>query len=498
MLTYQDFLEVGDNPEAIADFISDVIAEHEASEKFKIGQIAGEFYRGEDRYIAELKKMIYDIDGNAKEDTYTPDRKCTANWYFYFTVQLVSHLLGNGISFSNEGVKKKLGGNKFDSVLQMCLTWAANDGEAYGLVTENGVKPLCYGSDVTEPRCAVLLDEYTSNIGAGVEYWKLDPDSPRIAVLYTQKGKMTFREFDDKNSKSGRAFQLVKDLEPYSNGITVSNKMQGEYFSGVAEYPRVPIVRLNFINKQSNIKNRVETLFNYDLTLSNLINTVNNNVVYWVVSNAAAMDEDDDMRFIASVIRKKMVHVEDGQSAEPHQINIQYQAHESALMQLEQRLITDFMAIDTKSLRSGAITTVEINQSYDAIEKKCDLVENLVGDFVRDILSFYGLENEEFHFTRSKSINITEMVGNYASTVPLTGEEYATKKVLETYGDIDEFATVQEQKASDESAIFSEDKQESTIARIAELIFQKLKQLFTGKKAEEPEKQRLNGDDENV
>ena len=61
MLTYQDFLEVGDNPEAIADFISDVIADHEASEKFKIGQIAGEFYRGEDRYIAELKKMIYDI-----------------------------------------------------------------------------------------------------------------------------------------------------------------------------------------------------------------------------------------------------------------------------------------------------------------------------------------------------------------------------------------------------------------------------------------------------
>lgn len=64
-----------------------------------------------------------------------------------------------------------------------------------------------------------------------------------------------------------------------------------------------------------------------------------------------------------------MVHVEDGQSAEPHQISIQYQAHESALMQLEQRLITDFMAIDTKSLRSGAITTVEINQAYDAIEK---------------------------------------------------------------------------------------------------------------------------------
>lgn len=510
MLTYQDFLAVEDNPKELASFIYEVIADHESSKQFKTGQTAGEFYRQYDRYMDNLKKVIYDIEGNAKEDTFTPNRKNTANWYFIFVTQMVSYLLGNGISFDNPEIKKKLGGNKLDSILQKCFIWSVNDGESYAVKINDTIEPLCFGSDNRKPRFAVLLDENTSEIGAGVKYWQLSPDSPRIAVLYTGKGKIRFKEFDDENSETKKSFQQIGDIEPYS-GISVSNQIQGEYIFESDEFQKPPIVKLEFINGLSHIEGKIDTLINYDLTFSNMLNDVNNNVVYWIIQNAAAMDDEDDMKFLAHILRMKMAHVEDGQSVEPHQLNIQYQAQEAALMQLEQRLITDFQAIDTKSLRSGAITTVEIDQAYEALSHKCDMVENLLGDFVRGILRLYGIdENEAFHFTRSKSINISEMVGNYANTAPLTGEKYATKKILETYGDIDEFENVQNQKADDETAIFNDDRQENTIARIAEMIFQKLKQSFTEwfkrlgwfKKTDseinENEELEMNGDDENA
>lgn len=509
MLTYQDFLAVGDDETEIGNFIMQVIADHESSEQFKIGQIAGEFYRHHDPYQEKIEKWIYDANGNAVKDKYSPNHKLTANWHFIFTVEMVGHLLGNGISFDNPEIKQKLGGSKFDTALQNCLTYSANDGKSYGLATENGVIPLCFACDNRKPYFAELLDEIDGKMKAGVNYWQIAPNKPLIAVLYTIDGYMKFRQNADENGKYTSESGMTLIEKGSYKVKTVSNEIQGDYLIESENFSELPIVPLNYINNQSSIVGNIEALVSYDLTLSGFTNDVVQNLIYWILSGYDGMDKEDDMRFLRDLYIQRVIHNDEHQSAEPRQIEAQYQAREAALTRIEQQLIRDYMAADTKSLRSGAITTVEIKAAYKDLDRKCDLVEEQVREFVRGILRIYGIdENEPFHFTRPKELNESEAINTLIAGAQFCGDEYTTKKILEVHGDIDEFESVQEQKADTETAIFDDEKQESTITKIAEQLFQKLKQLFSDwfkklglikkkdSEIDKTEESEMNGDDE--
>lgn len=453
MLTYQDFLAVGESQTAIADFVYRVIADHEASTEFKTGQIAGEFYRHRDPYQERIEKIIYDGNGKAILDKYSPNHKLTANWHFIFTTEMVGHLLGNGISFDNPDVKKRLGGSKFDTVLQHCLTYSANDGIAYGLVSESGVTPLCFACDNKKPYFAPLLDEENGKLKAGVKYWRIAPDKPLIAVLYTIQGYMKFKEFKGEDGKTGLI--LTEPLKPY-NVKSVSNAIQGDYIIESENYSELPIVPLYYINQQSSIAGNEETLLSYDLTLSGFTNDVIQNLIYWVLSGYDGMDKEDDMRFLRDMYIQKIIHNEEHQSAEPRQIEAQYQAREAMLTRLEQQLIRDYMAADTKTLRNGAVTTVEIKSAYKDLERKCDLVEEQVREFVRNILRIYGIsEDEPFHFTRPNELNKSEEVNTLIASAQFCGDEYTTRKILEVNGDIDEFENIQQKKQEEEMTMFN-------------------------------------------
>lgn len=499
MITYQDFLEViGDesnltNPayeKAIGDFILEVINDHKASPEFKIGQIAGEFYRHHDTEQEKVKKYIYDSNGNVLKNKYSTDYKLTSNFHFIYTDEMVSYLLGNGISFDNPDVKKRLGGNKFDHQLKDLLTYAANDGVSYALVTNNGIEPLCFASDNKKPHFSPLLDENNGNIKAGVKYWRIAPEKPLIAVLYTINGEMKFKEYTDENKESGMI--LIEPLKKYTVKA-VYNDIEGDYLIESENYSELPIVPMNYINGQSSIIGNIDALVSYDRNLSDFANDVLDSFPYWILKGYDGMDKEDDMRFLFDLYRQRIIHNEQNQEAVPHQFEIQYQAKEALLTRIEQQLINDYMAADIKSLRSGAVTTVEIKSAYKRLDRKCDDVEYFLRTFIQGILRILKIdENEPFHFTRSKDLDETEAVTNFINASNNTGDAYTTRKILETFGDGDEYERIQKQKSSEEMSIFSDEKQENTIAKIADLIFQKLKQLFTfGKKND-------NGDDENV
>lgn len=457
MLTYQDFLAVGDDVNAIGDFILEVIADHESSEQFKKGQIAGEFYRHHDPYQEKIEKIIYDANGNAMPDKYSPNHKLTANWHFMFTVEMVGHLLGNGISFDDPSIKEKLGGSKFDTALQNILTYAANDGEAYGLVTENEVIPLCFACDNRKPHFAGLLDEIDGKLKAGVRYWRIAPDKPLIAELYMINRRLKFRESSTENSKT----KLVLIEDEKFNQKTLSNDIQGEY-SAEENYSELPIIPMYYINNQSAIVGNEETLLTYDLTLSGFMNDTMQTLIYWILTGYDGMDIDDDIRFLLDVYRQRVIHNEEHQSATPQQIEVQYQAREAALTRLEQQLIRDNMAADTKSLRSGAITTVEIKSAYKDLDRKCDLVEERVREFVRGVLRVHGIdENAPFHFTRPKELNAQEEINTLIAGAQFCGDEYTTKKILEIHGDIDEFENIQKQKAEESMSMFNADSEKA-------------------------------------
>ena len=71
MLTYNDLLECGEDEEKRKAFLLRAINEHENSEKFKIGQIAGEFYRGNDPILEKVQKIVYDMQGMAHRDIFS-------------------------------------------------------------------------------------------------------------------------------------------------------------------------------------------------------------------------------------------------------------------------------------------------------------------------------------------------------------------------------------------------------------------------------------------
>lgn len=456
MLTYQDFLAVGDDETEIGNFILQLIADHESSDQFKTGQIAGEFYRHNDPYQEKIEKWIYDANGNKILDKYSPNHKLTANWHFVLTTEMVGYLLGNGISFTKPEIKEKLGGSKFDNVLQDCLAYSANDGVSYGLVTEDGVVPLCFACDNTTPYFAGLLDEFDGALKAGVRYWRIAPNKPRIATLYTIDGYMKFREnADEDGSYSGKSGMTLIETGKYKMN-SVKNDIQGEYLTESENYSELPIVPLYYINKQSSIKKNAQTLLMYDLTLSGFSNDVVQNLIYWVLTGYDGMDKEDDMRFLRDMYIQKIIHNEEHQTAEPRQIEAQYQAREAMLTRLEHQIIYDYMGADIKSLRNGAVTTVEIESAYTRLEQKCNEVEKQVRKFVQGILRVYGIdENESFHFTRDRTISRQEEINNVLASAQTLGDEYTTKKLLEIFGDIDEFENIQKQKQSEEMAMFN-------------------------------------------
>ena len=140
---------------------------------FHTGVIAGEFYRNKDSELEAQKNYIFDASGRAIEDTVSPNHKLTANFFYLFTTQLVSYLLGNGISFDNPEVKDKLGGSGFDYAVQQIAAYAACDGEGYGYFDGTKIMPLCYACKLNgdEPYLVPLKDENDGKIKAAIRYW---------------------------------------------------------------------------------------------------------------------------------------------------------------------------------------------------------------------------------------------------------------------------------------------------------------------------------------
>ena len=163
MLTFQDLLAVGSSETKRAEFLLRAIAEHENSEKYKIGQLAAEFYAGNDPILEKVKKIIYDLNGMAHKDYFSADSKLKTSYYQIFAMQTVSYSFGNGVAFDNEEIKKKLG-SSFDADINDWATYAVNDGEAYAYVTENKITPMSIGSDKTKPIFVPLIDEETGAV----------------------------------------------------------------------------------------------------------------------------------------------------------------------------------------------------------------------------------------------------------------------------------------------------------------------------------------------
>lgn len=462
MLTYNDFLECKTEQER-TDFILQAISEHESSPEYRLGVDAGKFYRGIDPDMEAMKKIYYDFAGIAHDDTFSPNHKLMANFHYIFTVQMVNYLLGNGIIFDNPEINKRLG-NDFSLKVKKILTWAANDGIAYGLVTKKGIEPFNFACDNRQPNFIALLDEFDGNIKAGIRYWRLVPDKPIMVTLYEKDGFTDYKGYTEKDGEGNTLRRLViyHEKKQYDS-IGISNDVEGVYNTFGTEYSEIPIIPLPYINRQSSLVGKRETLVAYDIMLSGLVNEVADfNLLYWVIKNAGGMDEYEDKKLLINILKRKMVHVDNDQEVTPVQVNTNHEAIEAVLDRLKKQLVLDYMAADYERISSGSVTTVEINAAFELLDKKCDEVEEGIYSFIHGVLRVLGYdENEVFHLKRGKELNKNEEIQGIISSAPWLGEEMTTKLLCEVHGIVDEYENVEEQKATESMNRFNDNNNQS-------------------------------------
>ena len=453
MLTYND-LELCTTEEERIAFIKKAIQEHEGSEMFRTGKTAGEFYRNRDIELENQKNYIFDNDGRAIEDTVSPNHKLTANFFYLFTTQLVAYLLGNGVSFENEEIKKKLGGPTFDYTLQQVLAYAACDGEGYGLVTENDVKPMCYACKLNgkEPYLMPLKDEDDGRIKAAIRYWRLDKESPLRATLFEIDG---YTEYKERVEVNGDTRSTTSDLELFKpkkkyKTKTVRNDMQGEYEDEGENFAGFPIVPMGFICGQSSIVGNIGLLHAYNVILSDMANGVDMNTTYWKVKNADGMDKRDDNNLLYDIFRTHVIHTPEGVEVDKDEVSMRTAEYQGVLAMLEATLYDKFQAVRTSNISAGAKTTVEIKAAYENLNLRCDEVEKYVAEFIRGCLEVIGEDpNEPFHFKRPNNINQSEFVQLILAALPVIGDDAALRQILESLGMIDEYEAIKEQREAE-------------------------------------------------
>lgn len=456
VITYQK-LQLCQSEDERIDFIKNAISTHESGEMFRIGKIAGEFYRNKDSELERQKNYVYDAAGNAIEDTVSPNHKLTGNLFYLFTTQLVAFLLGNGVSFDNPKIKEKLGGSQFDYKLQRLLAYAACDGESYGFVDDSGVTQMCYACKLEgkEPYCIPLYDEDDGELRAAIRYWRLTPDSPLRVTLYEEDGFTEYKEQVDDEANPTGIIAVMKEKSSYK-GKTVKNKIEGEYRTEGQNPSRLPVVPMGFICGQSSIVGNIALLHAYNVILSDMANGVDMNTTYWKVKNADGMDRRDDNALLYDIFKTHVIHTPEGVEVDKDEVSMRSAEYQGVLAVLEAVLYDKFQAVRTQSISAAAKTTVEIKAAYENLNLRCDEVEKYVSDFIRGCLVVIGEDpNEPFHFKRPNNINQSEFVNLILAALPVIGDDVALKQILESLGMIDEYENIKAQRKEEEMGMFN-------------------------------------------
>lgn len=454
MKTYQDLI-AAKTEEARQAFMLDAISQHQSSALYKVSERANQYYRHLNPTIMRAQKIVYDMLGKAQVDSYAKNNKVPCRFYFYFITQEVQYLLGNGVSFTEDSTKERLGGPSFDIALQDLATKALNAGQAFGFWNYDHLEVFPVSPCGDEPAFIPLYDEENGALRSGIRYWQIDRTKPMRMTLYEEDG---FTEYIREDSTT----RILQEKRSYIQTELTSEATGETVIYDGQNYPSFPIIPLFNTNKQSELIGGQETLDAYDLIVSQLVNNVDEgNLIYWVLKNYGGMDDIDDAKFLQQLRTAHVAHVDGGNASDVsvQTVEAPTNANETAIERLRNQLFDDFMALDTKVIASGATTATQIKAAYEPLNAKCNLFEGCVSSFILGLLKLLGIEDAPT-YTRAILINKAEEIQNIIMASQYLSDEYVTSKILEVNGDIDKLADVQEQKAAGEIARFGLEEQQ--------------------------------------
>ena len=451
MRTYQDLIAIGENDRNRAEFVLGAISEFQASDLWRIARDADAYYRHQNPTIMRAQKMVYNLMGQATPDVWKPNHKISSRFYYYFVTQEVSFLLGNGVLFSKQADKDAALGKDFDVRVMRAATDALNAGVSYGFWNEDHLEVFpVYGGPYAPSFCP-LDDEETGGLMAGIRFWQLNAKSPLRVTLYEPDG------ITDYIREDGEEIRILTPKHSYRRIREESEATGTEYREG-GNPAVIPIVPLYNTGRQSELVGGRETIDAYDLMISGMVNnTDEGNLIYWVLKNANAMDEEDDAAFLAQLHRTHVAHAngDDGVGVEHETVEVPFEASKETLDQLRRRLFDDFMALDVKEIASGSATATQIRAAYEPLNEKASQFEGCVLDFLGGILALAGVD-EMPTFRRDTIINQTEELQNILQAAQYLDADTVTEQICGVLGLVDRKDEIIAKRKAEEVGRFSD------------------------------------------
>lgn len=438
MVTYQDLLTVGNSDDDRIKFVKDTINKHKSSSLYETAEIAYQYDRKQNVTILNYEKTFTTLTGRIVRDDYTPNHKVISNFFDRFVVQQNQFLLGNGVTWSKESKTADALGKDFDTILQKAGKDALIGGVSFGFWNLDHLEKFT----ITE--FAPLWDEENGSLRAGIRWWQIDANKPLRATLYEEDGYTEYIWRKDKPDG-----EVLKEKQPYIINVRTTVIDGTEIMSG-ENYPTFPIVPFwGNPQHQSELVGLRDGIDAYDLIKNGFENDLDNAQMYWIIKGAGGMDDPDLARFLERLKKVKAAAPADGQEVEAVTLDLPYEAREKLLERIKNDLYDDYMALDVKSIASGAATATEIRAAYEPMNTKADQYEYCVIEFIQGILRVAGLEDDPT-FTRSMLINTQEEVQTVLQAAQYLPEDYVTEKLLTILGDGDKVQDILNQKAADE------------------------------------------------
>lgn len=417
------------------DFIRLAINDHMGSDAYKLAVDAEKYYEGENPTINNYEKILYDLQGKAHADMYTANHKIASKFFGLVVDQECSYLLGNGVTFEQDGTKDQLGDN-FDQDIMEAGTNALVGGISFGFWNMDHIDVF----RITE--FVPLVDEENGALMAGIRWWQVTPDKPLRATLYELDG---FTEYLQPKNKD---MEIMAPKRGYVR-IRAHDDGNGTRIYDGENYPGFPIVPLkNGRSGKSELNGRRNTIDALDLATSNMVNNVDEgNLIYWVITNCGGMDDLDDVKFVE---RLKTIHVahadgDDGVKAEPHTIEAPYNGTNTTIDMLKKKLYEDFQAFDASAVSAGNQTATAIKACYVPLDLKVDKFEASVTRFINGILDIAGIDDKP-SYTRNQIINKNEEIQSVLLGATYFDDEYITQKLLTILGDADQYDEMMRRK----------------------------------------------------
>lgn len=428
MLTYQDMIQDTD----IKGFIRKAIAEHQGSDMFRTAKIADEYDHKRNVTILNYVQTIFTLTGSPVEDFTASNNKICSNFFHRLNTQRCTYSLGNGVSFQKnneevveDGVTKKIDttkerlGEKFDYALQKAAYYGLIHGLSFGFwnVDRLHVFPL------TE--FVPIWDEEEGTLRAGIRYWQLAKNKPRMIVLYEEDGYTKYRE----GGKHDDGMVVVQEKKAYREKV-VYTAVDGEEVVGEENYGALPIVPLwGSKLHQSTLVGMREAIDSYDLIRSGFANDLTDcSQIYWILGNAGGMSDQELARFRD---RLKINHIAvvdtDNSSATPYTQDIPYQARKEYLDSIRSGIYEDFGGLDVHTVSAGA-TNDHIDAAYQPMDEEADDFEYQIEEFVQQILSLMGIEDTPI-FKRNRISNEKEQVEMVLMEATYLDEETILRKL---------------------------------------------------------------------